>query len=204
MIPRLHYISQAPHLENIEIACAAGCELVQLRAKHISANEYMELAIKAKEITDKYNVKLVVNDIPEIAFAIRAYGIHLGKDDMHPKQARQIVGPDCMIGGSTNSYEDIIMMINSGVDYVGLGPFNHTKTKSNLNPVLGLEGIKAIISKLRNVHKTIPIIAIGGIDSQDVAPLLEIGAYGVAISSAITNAPDKNEKVKEIHSHFKI
>jgi len=204
MIPRLHYISQAPHLENIENACIAGCELVQLRAKHISANEYMELAVKAKEITEKYNVKLVVNDIPEIALAVRAYGIHLGKDDMHPKQARQIVGPDCIIGGSTNAYEDIIMMINSGVDYVGLGPFNHTKTKSNLNPILGLEGIKNIILKLRAGHKSTLIIAIGGIENQDVKNLVDVGAYGVAMSSAITNASNKKELVKEIMSNFPI
>ena len=198
MIPRLHYISQAPHLDNIESACLAGCQLVQLRAKNISANEYMELAIKAKEITEKYNAKLVVNDIPEIAFAIRSYGLHLGKDDMHPKHARQIVGPDCVIGGSTNSYEDIIMMVNSGVDYVGLGPYNHTNTKSNLNPVLGLEGIKSIMLKLKGSNNQIPIIAIGGIDSHDITSLVEAGIYGVAISSAITNASDKKSKVLEI------
>ena len=200
MLPKLHYISQAPHLDNIESACIAGCELVQLRAKNISANEYMELAVKAKEITEKYNVKLVVNDIPEIAFAVRAYGLHLGKDDMSPKDARKIVGPNCMIGGSTNSYGDIMMMIHSGIDYVGLGPYNTTKTKTNLNPILGIEGIKEIMLKLKQTHNQIPVIAIGGIESQDIRSLIETGIYGVAISNAITNAADKKSKVSEIMS----
>ena len=198
MIPKLHYISQAPHLENIEKVCAAGAELVQLRAKHISMNEYMDLAVRAKEITEKYNVKFVINDIPEIAYAVRAYGLHLGKDDMDPKSARKIVGPDCVIGGSTNCFEDIVMMINLGVDYVGLGPFATTNTKTNLNPILGLEGIKGILQKLKNFNKAIPVLAIGGIDTKDISDLINAGVYGVAISSVITNASNQASKITEI------
>ncbi len=151
--------------------------------------------MEAKVITDRFGAKLIINDQPQVALRASAFGVHLGKEDMDPAQAREIVGENLLIGGSTNTLDDILRQADKGVNYVGLGPFRFTQTKSNLNPVLGLSGIAAIVNELQKRHIILPVIAIGGITLDDVAALRQTGIYGVAVSGEITRSTDKKNLV---------
>lgn len=198
----LQYISQEPHLENIQLACKAGCDWIQIRAKNLDFDQYLQLAEQAKTITDCYNAKLIVNDNIEVAIEIQAYGVHLGKKDLDLAEARKLVGDKMIIGGSTNSLEDILEAANKGVDYLGLGPFRYTTTKTDLNPVLGLEGMAKIMNEVQKRNIKIPIIAIGGIKVEDIPQLKEIGIHGVAVSGLITSSKDKKQVVDDIMNSF--
>lgn len=188
MISRLQYISQGAtpltHLENIEKACNAGLDWVQLRLKNTDATVLLETAKKARVITNRFQTKLIINDYYKIAKEVAADGVHLGKTDACPLTVRNFLGPSFIIGGTANTLEDCSSLIDRKVDYIGLGPYQFTKTKKNLSPVLGVLGYKNLLAKLQT--KT-PIIAIGGIALEDVSEIIEIGVYGIAVSSAITN-----------------
>lgn len=197
MISRLHYITQnlpeIPHEELTELACMGGIDWVQLRIKLPYAlspdkAEYKQvrsIAEETKIICTKFGAKLIINDHILIAKEISADGVHVGRDDMNPKEVRKFLGRGVVIGGSTNTEEDIKRRIEEGCDYIGIGPFRFTSTKDKLNPILGLEGIEALAKKYASA---IPMIAIGGIELADIDELLNTGIYGVAVSSAINKA----------------
>ncbi|WP_034042438.1 thiamine phosphate synthase [Wocania ichthyoenteri] len=186
-IPKLHYISQGAspkkHLENIQKACTSGAELVQLRLKNVSEKKILKLATEAREITSHFQTRLIINDYYKIAKAVKADGVHLGKQDTCPTIARKHIYTWQMIGGTANTLQDCESLIGKEVDYIGLGPFRFTTTKDNLSPVLGLEGYTAIIEAL---NTEVPIIGIGGITLNDVTGLLEAGISGIAVSGDIT------------------
>lgn len=206
MISNLHYISQgktpAAHLENIRKMCSAGADWVQLRLKNHSFETVLETAKKAKEITDGFQVKLIVNDFPKVAKMVDAHGVHLGKEDACPLEARNILGNEKIIGGTANTIEDCEALVVKQVDYIGLGPFRFTTTKQNLSPVLGIEGYTKLLKKLRASGKNIPVIAIGGITPTDIQILAEAGVHGVAISGWLTTQEEAGEMLQEIFNHF--
>ncbi len=187
IIPKLHYISQGStpkeHLENLHSACTSGAELVQLRLKNISEEEVLNLAKEARKITAHFQTRLIINDYYKIAKEVKADGVHLGKTDSCPTIARTHLYTWQIIGGTANTLEDCQTLINKQVDYIGLGPFRFTKTKSNLSPALGLNGYKEITRILKT--KT-PIIGVGGITTLDITDVLEAGISGVAVSKEIT------------------
>ena len=194
MISRLHYITQNlpdfSHSQLAEFACKGGADWVQLRVKGKTFDEWLKTAQETKLICQKYGAKLIINDNIQIAKEICADGVHLGKEDADPQEARIFLGDNYIIGGSTNNADDVKRMIVSGVDYIGIGPFRFTSTKANLNPVLGLEGIRKIAEQFAT---KIPLIAIGGIKVADLDFLLQTGIYGVAVSSAINLTEQKSE-----------
>jgi len=202
MISTLHYISQqtaaADHLANIQAACDAGCNWIQLRIKDSTPEAILPLAIAAKKICEPYNATLIINDYPQVAKAIGAHGVHVGKNDMTVAAARAITGPGMIVGGTANTLEDILQHVKDGADYVGLGPYRFTTTKQKLSPILGLEGIASILKQLLAQGITIPVIAIGGIVQEDIAALIAAGVHGVAVSGLITHAADRKEVVKNI------
>jgi thiamine-phosphate pyrophosphorylase len=208
MIAQLHYITQdiegVPHQELVLNACVAGIDWVQLRVKNRSYNEWLDIAHKTEMICRKYHAKLIVNDNVGIAKAIKANGVHLGKMDMSPREARQELGSTTIIGGTANSFEDIEQLNDAGVDYIGLGPFRFTSTKENLSHLLGLEGYKKIIEQCKKKGISIPIIAIGGIKLEDIKPIAETGIYGIAVASAINSTPNMFEAAKRFKSKVKI
>jgi thiamine-phosphate pyrophosphorylase len=187
MIPKLHYISQGTsptqHLENIKKACVSGIDLVQLRLKNETDDGVLETALKAREITSKYGVLLIINDHYKIAVQVQADGVHLGKSDTCPLIARATLEKWQIIGGTANTLEDCQTLIDKKVDYIGLGPFRFTKTKANLSPVLGQQGYASLVNQLQT--KT-PIIAIGGILQTDVSSIIKTGVHGIAVSGEIT------------------
>lgn len=187
MISKLHYISQGAtpkeHLDNIQQACISGADWVQLRLKDFDEKTILDTATKAREITTHFQTRLIINDHYKIAAAIKADGVHLGKTDTCPTIAREYLQQWQIIGGTANTLEDCQELINKNIDYIGLGPFHFTTTKTNLSPVLGKNGYLTILKKLKT---NTPIIAIGGISLNDIADIMPLGIYGVAISGEIT------------------
>jgi thiamine-phosphate pyrophosphorylase len=203
MIDKLHYISQEPengsHLTAITQALEAGCKWVQLRVKNRPSDEILEYAIEANRLCSRHGAKLIINDHPEIALKAGAYGVHLGLQDMPISFAREIVGEEMVIGGTANTIEHIEQRIAEGADYIGLGPYRFTTTKEKLSPILGWEGINAI---MRKITRPIPIIAIGGILPDDITLIKETGVHGVAVSGAITYAANRAEIVQRIYKRL--
>jgi len=203
MIDRLHYISQAPangtHVDAIQQVLESGGKWIQLRVKDQPAQEILELAIAAKTLCDAYGAKLIVNDHPEIAKEAGAHGVHLGLDDMPVRNARKLLGPQMIIGGTANTFEHILQRVEEGADYIGLGPYRFTSTKQKLSPIIGLEGYKSIVSRMEAQGIRIPVVAIGGILLEDISTLRQAGLYGVAVSGALTNnAAQFNEMYEQL------
>ncbi|NSL89304.1 thiamine phosphate synthase [Chitinophaga sp. Mgbs1] len=203
MIHTLHYISQHStangHIENISQACEAGCRWIQLRIKQETQEQVLPVAEAVKKICDSYGAALIINDYPAIAVAVGAAGVHVGKNDMTVKAARAVTGPDMIVGGTANTTEDILQHVADGASYVGVGPYRFTSTKQNLSPILGLEGYQRILQELRQQRISIPVIAIGGIQEEDIPALLETGVHGVAVSGLISGAADKSATVQRIY-----
>ncbi|PQJ73167.1 thiamine phosphate synthase [Polaribacter butkevichii] len=199
MIHKLHYISQGEtpkeHLENIQKACVAGADWVQLRLKNSDAKTILETAKEAREITTRFKAKLIINDHYKAAKEIKADGVHLGKTDECPSKVRAFLGTSYIIGGTANTLEDCRNLLDKKVDYIGLGPYQFTETKQHLSPVLGVEGYKNLLEELQTET---PIIAIGGIVLKDVAKITNTGIYGIAISGAITKDVTSIAKFQEI------
>src|SRR5690606_3453887 len=187
MIPKLHYITQGnsvkEHLENIQKACNAGTELVQLRLKGISEKKILKAAQEAREITAHFQTRLIINDYYKIAKEVKADGVHLGKTDSCPNVARKHLYSWQIIGGTANTIQDCETLLDKQVNYISLGPFRATKTKTDLPPLLGLAGYTAITDVLKTGT---PIIGVGGITTDDITDILATGISGVAVSGAIT------------------
>ncbi|WP_166384674.1 thiamine phosphate synthase [Polaribacter sp. 11A2H] len=187
MISKLQYISQGEtpevHLENIQKVCVAGADWVQLRLKNCDAETILETAKKAREITNSFKARLIINDHYKIAKVIKADGVHLGKSDECPLVVRAYLGASFIIGGTANTTEDCSSLLDKKVNYIGLGPYQFTKTKQNLSPVLGVLGYKKILEELQTET---PIIAIGGITLKNVPAIINTGIYGIAVSGEIT------------------
>ena len=126
----------------------------------------------------------------ELVDRLGADGVHLGKLDMPVAEARRILGPDRIIGATANTFDDIARAAAAGVDYIGLGPFRFTQTKSNLSPILGLEGYRSLLTQCRRAGITLPVVAIGGITAADIADLCATGIRGIALSGALLTADD--------------
>ena len=200
---QLQYISQGKtvddHIENIENACKSGVKWIQLRLKNVDHATYLTKALECRTICDRYEAIMIVNDNVDIAKASNADGIHLGLQDMNPKVARKLLGENSIIGGTANTYKDCIQQINDGVDYIGLGPFRFTETKDKLSPVLGTEGYESILSELKKGNPDhVPVIAIGGIQRDDIPDILNSGVSGIAASGMLSDTGELKEKVKNI------
>jgi thiamine-phosphate pyrophosphorylase len=199
---RLQYISQETeklsHLQGIEKACEAGVKWIQLRVKDKSQDEILALAKKAQIICDNYGAMLTINDHVQIAKEIYSYGLHLGKEDMNVSDARKLLNDAFIIGGTANTIEDIETHFKAGANYVGIGPFRFTTTKKKLSPVLGLEGYKKTVEECNKRNILIPLIAIGGIELQDIPAIMQTGVFGIAVSGLIANAANAEETVNEI------
>lgn len=173
------------HADQAIRAYEAGCKWVQLRMKDRSEDEIEQEIIKILPVANAHHAILLINDHVELTLKTGAHGVHLGKDDMCPAEARKLLGPDFIIGGTANTFEDIRSLIERGVDYVGLGPFRFTTTKKKLSPTIGLAGYDQILTELRSNQLDIPVIAIGGILESDIESLKQTGIYGIAVAGAI-------------------
>ncbi|MCQ2206968.1 MAG: thiamine phosphate synthase [Paludibacteraceae bacterium] len=194
-----HFNEKYSYLDSANLALQGGCKWVQLRMKDASDDEFMAVAKEVLPLCKKNDAVFLVDDRVELCKKLGADGVHLGKNDMHPADARQILGPDFIIGGTCNTFDDVQRIAND-VDYIGCGPFRYTTTKKNLAPVLGLKGYTDIVWEMRSQGINIPIVAIGGITCADIPQILETGVNGIALSGTILNADDPVKEAKNVLS----
>lgn len=199
---RLQFIShqneRISYLEGINEAITGECKWVQLRMKGATDFEVEQAAWKVKEWCRIMSCTFIIDDRVELVKKVGADGVHLGKNDMPIAEARKILGDDFIIGGTANTFDDVKAHYEAGADYIGCGPFRFTATKEKLSPVLGLDGYRDIIAKMRQEHIDLPIVAIGGITIDDIPDILHTGVDGIALSGAILNADDPAGMTHEI------
>lgn len=203
-LPKLQYISDGKTFDeqynNIISALDSGVQWIQLRWKNADEKNILLLAEKIKMHCEKYNAILIINDYPHIARQINATGVHLGLKDISISEAKKILHTYQWIGGTANTVDDVKQRISENVTYIGLGPLQFTITKSQLSPILGFEGYQKILSQLPD--NKIPIYAIGGIQLDDIPVLMNIGLYGIAVSSLINQSKDKTKLAQQINHYL--
>lgn len=192
-----HFNDKYTYLDSAKLALDGGCKWIQLRMKEASDEEVEAVAKELKPLCKQNNAIFLIDDRVELCKKLGADGVHLGKNDMHPADARKILGEGFIIGGTCNTIEDV-HRIASDVDYIGCGPFRYTTTKKNLAPVLGLKGYTDVVWNMRCEGINIPIVAIGGITVNDIPAILETGVNGIALSGTILNAEDPVKATKDI------
>jgi thiamine-phosphate pyrophosphorylase len=177
--------------EQAERLCAAGALWIQLRVKNAAHDAWLELARKTVAVCRAHGAVCIINDSVEIARAVDADGVHLGANDPGWREARARLGPDRLIGGTVNDDADADRALATGcLDYVGVGPLRFTATKEKLAPLLGFDGVRALLSRLDGL----PAWVIGGVEPADLPALRSMGAAGAAVSSALfrDGRPEKN------------
>ena len=188
-------ITNLSHLEQVKRLIAGGAELIQLRDKHSSAQDFYESAQAVMEFVKGKNVKIIINDRVDIALAVKADGVHLGQDDLPPPAARQIMGNNALIGFSTHNVIQATEAVKLPLNYIALGPIFQTSTKENPDKTVGLEGI----NEVRRVIGNFPLTAIGGIDLKHSRSVLSAGANSLALISQILKSP---ENITQITNTF--
>lgn len=177
----------------VEEAVRGGVTMVQLREKDASTLDFYNLAMKLKSILKSYNVPLIINDRLDIALACDAGGLHIGQSDMPYSVARKLLGKDKIIGLSVESIQDTIDANNLDVDYIGISPVFGTQTKTDTAPALGLEGIGEITRISGH-----PSVGIGGINLTNAQDIIQAGADGISVVSAIMSASDPQQSARQL------
>lgn len=193
-----HQTERYSYLESARMALEGGCKWIQLRMKEASAEEVETVALQLKTLCKEHEAILILDDYVELAKKLEVDGVHLGKKDMPVGQARQILGEAFIIGGTANTFEDVVQHYRAGADYLGIGPFRFTTTKKNLSPVLGLKGYSSIMSQMKEANIELPVVAIGGITTEDIPDILRTGVNGIAMSGSILRAENPVEETRKI------
>lgn len=185
-IGRLHILTDIvlqnrfSHIDLTNLAIAGGADTIQFRQKTGSTREMIETAQRMKEICAKAGVAFIVNDRMDVAIASEADGVHLGQDDFPAPLARKLLGDDKIIGGSASTIEEARKCLSDSVDYIGFGPVYPTTSKDDAGPVSGLTILSQIVKEI-----PLPIIAIGGVIAENTPQVMETGAHGIAVISAV-------------------
>jgi thiamine-phosphate pyrophosphorylase len=177
----------------VEEAVKGGVTMIQLREKNCSTRDFVELAILLKQVLKRYSVPLIINDRIDIVLAANAEGLHIGQSDMPYHIARKILGYEKIIGLSVETLSQAKDANRLDVDYIGISPVFTTGTKTDINTPLGLEGIREIVSFTK--HR---VVGIGGIHSGNIKAVIDAGANGVAVVSAICSADNPLEAAFEL------
>jgi thiamine-phosphate diphosphorylase len=193
-----HENQRFDYVEGAEMALRGGCKWVQLRMKDTTDNKFLSIGRKVAALCRSYNATFLLDDRVHLVAELDADGVHLGKNDMPISEARRILGNEKIIGGTANTFADVQHLAAQGADYIGCGPFRYTPTKRNLAPILGLEGFQNILKQMQQAGINLPLIAIGGIVSTDIATLRGIGVSGIAVSRAVLEAADPIKEMKKL------
>ena len=193
-----HTTEQYGYVEGATAALNGGCKWIQLRMKNALADEICRAVDELKPLCQEKGAILILDDHVELASQLDIDGVHLGKNDMPPAEARALIGEKFIIGGTANTFDDIKNLVSQGVDYIGLGPFRYTETKQNLSKILGIEGYKNILTQCRAAGITTPIVAIGGIEPDDIPAIMQTGVSGIALSGAILRSDNPAETTQKI------
>jgi len=177
-------------LEKIETACRSGVTIVQLREKNLTTNQYYQLAKQVKEITDAYQVPLIIDDRLDVCLAVDAAGLHIGDDELPVSVARQVLGPDKILGVTAKTVKRALEAEEGGADYLGTGAIFPTTTKENA-PITLISTLKTICQRV-----AIPVVAIGGLTSENIDQLMGTGIAGVAVVRDLMQAEDIETKTQ--------
>ena len=177
-------------LEKVETACRSGVTIIQLREKNLTTNQYYQLAKQVKEITDAYQVPLIIDDRLDVCLAVDAAGLHIGDDELPVSVARKVLGPEKILGVTAKTVKRALEAETSGADYLGTGAIFPTTTKENA-PI-------TLISTLKTICQTvaIPVVAIGGLTSENIDQLAETGIAGVAVVRDLMQEEDIEAKTQ--------
>ncbi|WP_247929537.1 thiamine phosphate synthase [Streptococcus oralis] len=175
-------------LEKVETACRSGVTIIQLREKNLTTNQYYQLAKQVKEITDAYQVPLIIDDRLDVCLAVDAAGLHIGDDELPVSVARKVLGPEKILGVTAKTVNRALEAETLGADYLGTGAIFPTTTKENA-PI-------TLISTLKTICQTvaIPVVAIGGLTSENIDQLIGTGIAGVAVVRDLIQAEDIEAK----------
>lgn len=204
-----HQTERYSYIDSARIALEGGCRWIQLRMKDADETLLEETALIVQKMCKDYGATFIIDDNVFLAKKIKADGVHLGKNDMPIAEARKILGDDFIIGATVNTFDDVLLCQQSTFNgqqtlspfpspapvpnYFGCGPFRFTSTKKNLAPILGLDGYREIMKKMKENNIDIPLVAIGGITKDDVPELMKTGIDGIAISGSVLRAEDPVE-----------
>lgn len=177
-------------LEKVEKACRSGVTIVQLREKNLTTNQYYQLAKQVKEITDTYQVPLIIDDRLDICLAVDAAGLHIGDDELPVSVARQVLGPEKILGVTAKTVKRALEAEEGGADYLGTGAIFPTTTKENA-PITLISTLKTICQRV-----AIPVVAIGGLTSENIDQLAATGIAGVAVVRDLMQAEDIEAKTQ--------
>lgn len=191
-----HSNTRYDYVEGARLALEGGCRWIQLRMKDAKEVDFLLAAKQIGAMCKEYGATFILDDHVEWVGITGADGVHLGKNDMPVDEARNQLGANRIIGGTANTFEDVERLWRQGANYIGCGPYRFTTTKKNLSPVLGLDGYRHIISKMKAHDINIPVVAIGGILQPDIKDVMATGVSGIAVSGAILNAENPVEEMK--------
>ena len=177
-------------LEKIETACRSGVTIVQLREKNLTTNQYYQLAKQVKEITDAYQVPLIIDDRLDVCLAVDAAGLHIGDDELPVSVARKVLGPEKILGVTAKTVKRALEAEEGGADYLGTGAIFPTTTKENA-PITLISTLKTICQRV-----DIPVVAIGGLTSENIDQLMGTGIAGVAVVRDLMQAEDIETKTQ--------
>ena len=172
--------SRFSHAELTKLAIAGGADTIQFRVKIGATREMIGMARKLKQLCAEAGITFLVNDRVDVAIAADADGVHLGQDDFPILLARELLGESRIIGGSAATLEEARKCLAEGVDYIGFGPVYPTTSKADAGPVSGIELLKQVVEAV-----PLPIIAIGSINADNTAEVMQAGAHGIAVISAV-------------------
>ena len=177
-------------LEKVETACRSGVTIVQLREKNLTTNQYYQLAKQVKEITDAYQVPLIIDDRLDVCLAVDAAGLHIGDDELPVSVARKVIGPEKILGVTAKTVKRALEAEEGGADYLGTGAIFPTTTKENA-PITLISTLKTICQRV-----AIPVVAIGGLTSENIDQLIGTGIAGVAVVRDLMQAEDIEAKTQ--------
>ncbi|MDH4099310.1 MAG: thiamine phosphate synthase [Nitrospirota bacterium] len=185
LITDRHVVRTGGLIAAVEQALSGGVRCVQLREKEMPVRELLALAHEMRELTSRYNARLIINDRVDVAIAVGADGVHLGGESMPVRAVRKITGTSFIVGVSTHAPAEAVQAEADGADYVTFGPVYATPSKMKYGPPVGLNALRECCKKVK-----IPALGLGGIKKESAREVLDAGAYGIAMISAILAAED--------------
>ncbi len=197
--PRLYLVTDRTRtkgrdlIEVVDAALRGGVDAVQLREKDLSARELVELGLRLRQVCTRRGAKLLVNDRVDVALAVGADGVHLPAASFSPADARQLLGPNSIIGVSTHFKEEVEHAAANGVDFAVFGPIFDTESKRPYGMPHGIENLHDVCTSAR-----VPVVAIGGIMLDNIAAVAKAGTSGVAVIGAILEAPEPAQASREL------
>jgi thiamine-phosphate pyrophosphorylase len=187
-----------PLLQIVAAVLEGGATAVQLRDKKTTPRDLLPLGAEMRRIAHQHHASFIVNDRVDLALALEADGVHVGQDDLPPLEVRRLMPHPRRMGVSAGTVQEALAAERAGADYVGAGPVFATPTKPDAGIPIGLEGLSAIAAAV-----SMPVVGIGGIHAENAASVIEAGAAGVAVISALVGSGDPEKAAREILSRVR-